>query len=279
MIIIIIAVLANLVTYFVCTKMSNDKTEMAISRNQKEISSMRESISALQKENSDLKKKIKDIEQLKSSYKGKVAFLTFDDGPSVYTPRLLDTLAANNVHATFFVVGTNVEKYPNTVKREHAEGHTVGIHCWNHSFPVCYASVDAFMSDFGHIKDYLTTLLGESPTVCRFPGDTDNIASITYSHEPHFMQLVIPRVKETGVTYFDWNVYDGDSDATPISAQQTIANVINRSKNIDNPIILCHDIKKNTVDAMPEIIRQMKALGYSFAPLSKYAPNRQFPAK
>lgn len=248
-----------------------------MSRNQKEISSMRESISALQNENSDLKKKLQDIEKLKSAYKGKVAFLTFDDGPSVYTPRLLDTLAANQVHATFFVVGTNVEKYPDTVKREYAEGHTVGIHCWNHSFPVCYASVDAFFSDFNHIKSYLTTLLGVSPNICRFPGGTDNVVSTKYV--PHFMQQVIPRVKDMGFTYFDWSVYDGDSDAAPISAQQTVANVINRSKNMDNPVILCHDIKKNTVDAVPEIIRQMKALGYSFAPLSRYAPRQQATAK
>ena len=58
--------------------------------------------------------------------------ITFDDGPSEYTDRVLDILKAKQVPATFFVIGENAEQYPGEVKREYAEGHTIGNHTYTH---------------------------------------------------------------------------------------------------------------------------------------------------
>lgn len=93
------------------------------------------------------------------------------------------------------------------------------------------------------------------------------------------MQIVAPRVKAMGIKYFDWNVDDGDSKGIPISAQQVVNNVISQSVKHDNPVILCHDIKKSTVEAVPQIIRELKARGYSFTTLSTLAPTCQSKAR
>lgn len=136
---------------------------------QERINDLQQSIDSLQENNSALRQELTQVTAIKESYKGKVAFLTFDDGPSVYTSKLLDTLEAEGVHATFFIVGTNAEKFPDVVKREYADGNAVGIHCWDHDFSVCYASVDAFFNDFNHIKSFLTTFWAPSRIYAGFP--------------------------------------------------------------------------------------------------------------
>lgn len=203
----------------------------------------------------------------------KVAYLTFDDGPSQYTNELLDTLKSNNVHATFFVVGTNVVNFQDVIKREHAEGNAVGIHCFSHDYAVCYASQAAFFDDFNHIKEVLTSLIGVSPNVCRFPGGTGNTVSDRYG--AHFMRQILPQVTAMGIKPFDWDVDAGDADSVPASTQEVINTVIREAKVYNHPVILCHDIKKNTVKAIPSIIAQLKALGYSFNILSPNAPTCQ----
>lgn len=200
----------------------------------------------------------------------KVAYLTFDDGPSQYTSQLLDTLKSNNIHATFFVVGTNVVNREDVIKREYAERNAVGIHCWSHEYSVCYASPNAFFSDFNHIKSTLTNLLGVSPNVCRFPGGTGNTVSDKYS--PHFMQQILPEITDMGIKPFDWDVDAGDADSVPATTQKVISTVIKEAKVYNHPVILCHE-KKNTVAAIPSIIAQLKALGYTFDVLSPNAPS------
>lgn len=120
----------------------------------------------------------------------KVAYLTFDDGPSQYTAELLNTLKANGIHATFLVVGTNVVSYRDVVKRAYDEGNAVGIHCYNRSYSSVYSSQSAFFDDFNRIKNTLTDILEKFPCVCRFPGETGNTVSNRY--EAHFMKTILP---------------------------------------------------------------------------------------
>lgn len=253
----------------------------ALSEAQSKSSSAESETQKLKEENQALQSKYDEMQKKISqsvtgqSYKtttgsSKVAYLTFDDGPSQYTAELLNTLKANGIHATFFVVGTNVVSYRDVVKRAYNEGNVIGIHCYNHSYSSVYASRSAFFNDFNRIKNLLTDILGKSPCVCRFPGGTGNTVSDRY--EAHFMKNILPQVISMGITPFDWNVEAGDAEAVPASAQDVVNNVIKGAKQYSHPVILCHDIKKNTVDAMPSVISQLKLSGYSFGILSANSP-------
>ena len=203
----------------------------------------------------------------------KVAYLTFDDGPSQYTNEVLETLKSNQVHATFFIVGTNIANHEDVIKKAYAQGNAVGIHCWSHNYSVCYASQSAFFSDFNHIKDKLTELLGVTPNICRFPGGTGNKVSDQYG--AHFMRQILPKVTGMGIKPYDWNVSAGDAGSVPASTSKVVNAVISQAKRFNHPIILCHETKENTVKAIPTIITELKALGYSFDVLSPAAPSCQ----
>lgn len=235
---------------------------------EKQINSQLQSqMGDLQKKYESLQSQMQDIKNMKLSQKSKVIYLTFDDGPSVYTSSLLDTLEQNGVHATFFVVGTNVEQYPDIVKREYASGNSVGIHSWTHDYKYIYASTDNFFADFNKLKDRLTDLLGVAPSICRFPGGTNN--TVSFHYDPHIMSQVAPQVTAMGIQYFDWNAYDHDSDGRVESSAEVISHILAEIKNQKQSVVLCHDIKKTTVEAMPTLIPQLKQMGYTFAVLSK----------
>lgn len=251
---------------------------------QSDLNHEKEANSQLQSQMGDLQKKyeslqsqLQDIQNMKLSQKSKVIYLTFDDGPSEYTASLLDALKQNQVNATFFVVGTNVDKFPDIVKREYAEGNAVGIHSWTHEYPYIYANQANFFADFNKLKDRLTDMLGVQPTICRFPGGSNNTVSMHYG-DPHIMSQVVPQVTAMDIKYFDWNAYDGDADGKPETSAQVIAHVLAQVPHQKQSVVLCHDIKKTTVEAMPALIPQLKSMGYTFAVLNKdlNIPGAQF---
>lgn len=252
-----------------------------------QLSSLTSESEKLKKENQALQDQYtaaqKIIAQSSSTHPGrtapgslKVAYLTFDDGPSKYTAGLLQTLKSSNVRATFFVVGTNAAKYPDIVRQARDNGNAVGIHCYDHDYSTLYASPSAFFSDFSRVRNLLQDILGTSPDICRFPGGTGNTVSDRYG--AHFMQGILPQVLEMDVTPFDWDVDAGDAEAIPASTQKVVSSVTRQASKHSRPVILCHDTKKNTVAAIPSIISNLRQLGYTFDVLSPEAPTcRQNP--
>lgn len=236
---------------------------------EKEVNSQLQSqMGDLQKKYDSLQGQMQDIKNMKLSKKSKVIYLTFDDGPSEYTASLLDTLKQNQVNATFFVVGTNVDKFPDIVKREYTDGNAVGVHSWTHNYSYIYVSQANFFQDFDELTQRLTDLLGERPSICRFPGGSNNTWSLHHGL-PHIMQMVVPQVEARGFKYFDWNAYDGDAESKPATSAEVIANISSQVQRQKQSVVLCHDIKKTTVEAMPTLIPQLKAMGYTFATLNK----------
>ena len=93
---------------------------------------------------SDLQSKIDSI----YSSKEKVAFLTFDDGPTkIATPKVLDILKANDVKASFFVIGYRVKEFPNIVKRAYEEGNFIANHGYSHKNSKLYKNKDSFINE------------------------------------------------------------------------------------------------------------------------------------
>ena len=187
-------------------------------------------------------------------------YLTFDDGPSAETDRILDILKEYDVKATFFVIGKTDENSVKAYQRIVEEGHTLGMHSYSHQYAQVYASQEAFEDDLTSLQDYLFSITGMDSTFYRFPGGSSNkVSKIPMSD-------LIQCLKERNITYFDWNVSSGDASGTQLSSQTIINNVMNGINGAHkNYVVLFHDsaAKKTTVDALPEIIEQILAMEHT----------------
>ncbi len=183
-------------------------------------------------------------------------YLTFDDGPSIYTQDILDILARYDVKATFFVLGKESDTAKEALKRIVEEGHTLGIHSYSHKYSQIYASAENFAADFDKLRDYLYEVTGELSTVCRFPGGSSNAVSDIP------MEECAKYVTECGVQYFDWNISSEDASGTNLPVEQIVQNSMQNIEKYNTAIILFHDSadKKTTVEALPIIIENILAM-------------------
>lgn len=197
----------------------------------------------------------------------KVVYLTFDDGPGPYTQQLLDVLAKYNVKATFFVTNSN-SKYQDMIYQEYAAGHAIGIHTYCHDYNKIYASEDAYFEDLEAMQAVIVAQTGESTNIIRFPGGSSNtVSNIT----PGLMTKLTQEVQNRGYQYFDWNVSSGDAGETT-STDQVAENVIAGIQKHNVSVVLQHDIKDFSVDAVEKIIQWGLDNGYTFLPLNYNSP-------
>jgi len=175
-------------------------------------------------------------------------YLTFDDGPSANTDRILDILGEYDVKATFFVVGK--EKYAAQYKRIVDEGHTLAMHSYSHVYNEIYSSPEAYKQDLNKLRTYLYELTGVECDIVRFPGGSSNTISKVDMHS------LIEYLDSEDMVYFDWNVSSGDASGTNKSAEQIASNVLNNIDKYNNAVVLMHDAaeKTSTVEALPIII-------------------------
>ena len=199
---------------------------------------------------------------------GKVIYLTFDDGPSQYTAKLLDVLDKYNVKATFFVVNTG---YISLTARMAASGHTVAMHSATHVYKDIYSSENAYFNDLYKIQSQINKYTGKTPTIVRFPGGSSNTVS---RFNPGIMTRLTGKLKEMGYRYFDWNVdsYDAGGATT---ANEVYYYVVNGVSKRSVSIVLQHDTKGFSVDAVEKIIQWGLANGYTFLPLTTTSPTCQ----
>lgn len=197
----------------------------------------------------------------------KVAYLTFDDGPSeIITCRILDILKEENIKATFFVIGRSVEgseKNQQIIKRMAREGHSIGNHTYSHNYSYLYPNriinVENFMDDIEKANKSIKAVLGEDFVVraIRFPGgymswkDKDGINDI---------------LKEKGYYHIDWNSLSKDAEGGYKSSEQLLEEVKSSVSGREKAVILMHDNygKEETAKALPEIIDYLKEQGYEF---------------
>lgn len=198
---------------------------------------------------------------------GKVIYLTFDDGPAKNTPKLLDVLKKYNVKATFFLVDT---KFIDVAKRIAAEGHTLALHTTTHVYKEIYASEEAYFKDLYAIQKKVKDLTGQECTMIRFPGGSSNKSS---KFNPGIMTRLTKLVEEAGFTYYDWTIDSKDSVGAK-TAQAVYQNVVDgvlKAKD-DYSIVLQHDLKSYSVDAVESIILWGLANGYTFLPMDANTP-------
>ena len=202
----------------------------------------------------------------------KVVFLTFDDGPSRNTVKILDTLKEYNVPATFFLIGENLtETGTEIAKRALEEGHMLGMHTETHQYEKIYRSVDSFLTDYDKLAARFTEEFGECPAVFRFPG-----GSYSAYINPIKAELK-EELERRGFLCYDWNVSGEDSVGTPTAASIK-KNIFDEIEGQTQPIILLHDspCSNLTAEVLPEILEKLIAEGYEFRTL-QYREPYQFP--
>lgn len=200
------------------------------------------------------------------SSNGKKVYLTFDDGPSIYTDEILDILAENNVKATFFVVYSDNESLWPMYNRIVEEGHTLAMHSYSHVYEEMYASKESFIEDVTMIHDFLYELTGVDCQYYRFPGGSSN--TVTEVDIQECMSFLY----DEGITYYDWNSLSGDAVDTSLSPEELNENIMDYVRgNSGDSIVLLHDLENNynTIESLQELIDTLKDEGYMIAPIDE----------
>ncbi|GHU45112.1 hypothetical protein FACS1894111_13250 [Clostridia bacterium] len=200
----------------------------------------------------------------------KVVYLTFDDGPSNLTPEVLDLLDQYHAKATFFVVHSNDDSYKTYLSEIVKRGHTLALHSYSHDYGKIYASADAFLKDFTQLDDWVAEETGLHPKLYRFPGGSTKGGK-------SMVNAIIGNMTAKGYQYYDWNVSSGDGNAKTTTLD-IIANVCDNVKSHSEPVVLMHDSagKGNTLAALPTILRNLSAEGYTFSSLNETMKPVQF---
>ena len=211
----------------------------------------------------------KIIVKSRPSYYGNgVIYLTFDDGPSNLTGRILDILDEENIKATFFV--TRGGEY---VKRAYNSGHTIALHTYTHNYSYVYSSVDNYFADLNNVSDSVYNSIGIHPKIIRFPGGSSNVVSKHYSSG--IMTRLTSEVVNRGYNYFDWNVDSNDAGGDGANSSKIYNNVINGLSHNKTNIVLMHDSGSHTatVNTLKNIIDYGKKQGYSFKAITNDTPS------
>ena len=194
--------------------------------------------------------------------KGKTVYLTFDDGPSIYTKEILDTLDKYGVKATFFVVNG---KQNHLMKEIVNRGHQIGLHTYTHRYDILYKSEQAYYDDLNKINEVVKNETGVETKLIRFPGGSSNV--ISKKHSKGLMTKLTASVVENGYYYYDWNCTNGDAEgAKTVTDQLRYCSKFPRSAN--EIVVLMHDNKKLTAQSLPYIIEYYKACGMEFGILT-----------
>ncbi len=197
----------------------------------------------------------------------KICYLTFDDGPSDNTLKILKILDKYDAKATFFVIGTNSKlEYLPKIKKA---GHAIGLHSNTHNYGKIYKSTNAFFKDINKLSARIEKITGEKTMLLRFPGGSNNTVSKKY--RKGVMTDLTTQVQIKGYAYFDWNVDSGDASGNKVPASRITKNVLNQAKNKNSICVLMHDTaaKGTTVKALPAILDGLKKQGYKFEALTE----------
>ncbi|WP_110927847.1 polysaccharide deacetylase family protein [Bacillus massiliglaciei] len=214
---------------------------------------------------------------IQAKEKEKIAYLTFDDGPSLNTQSILTILDQYKVKATFFVKA-NEEPYAKRAYKEMVnQGHVVALHSYTHDYSIVYRSKESFFQDLNRLESFLADRYGIHSKIVRLPGGSNNMLSNTAAKRPVF-ENILHSLNEKGYTYFDWHVDSQDGFSPNTSADEIIRNVLTGARGMDRCVILLHDINsmKNTVKALPSLIESLESQGYSFGVLDRDTPKIQF---
>ena len=204
----------------------------------------------------------KNIENIYKSDK-KVAYLTFDDGPSPVTESILETLKQEKVKATFFVLGSNIDYRKEMVKRMYDEGHYVANHGYSHVYSKIYASPEAVLEEYNQTNEKIRNAIGNpeyNSHLFRFPGGLPGGKYAALKQEAKEL------LNQNDIVHVDWNTLNGDAETNDLSPEfelQRLSETVGEKNSI---VVLMHDAahKSVTAETLPQIIAALREKGYEF---------------
>lgn len=204
----------------------------------------------------------------------RICCLTFDDGPSKYTPQVLEALAQYDAKATFFVTAQDANQdYLHYLTDIEAAGHQIALHSASHAYSRIYSSPENFWLDIkalrGTLAEYVNT---ESIHWLRFPGGSTNTVSHRYGGR-QIMQRLKEQAEEKGYAWIDWNVCAEDATASRPDAAQILRNIQHDAQNQQICVVLMHDTNatRETVKALPDILAWFEKEQYRFLTVQQMA--------
>lgn len=193
----------------------------------------------------------------------KIAYLTFDDGPSrAVTPLILDLLKQENIKATFFVLGKSVDTNPDLLKREYEEGHYIANHGYTHSYSKIYTSEQTVLEEYRKTETSIKKALNNesyASYLFRFPGGSNG-------GKYHKIKSKAKRfLNENNISYIDWNALTCDAEGIP-TKESIMKNLIETTKDKNSVVILMHDASTKilTYETLPNVIQYLREQGYEF---------------
>lgn len=204
-------------------------------------------------------------ENLKNIYhsENKRAFLTFDDGPSQNTNDILNILKNNNIKATFFVLGSQVEVFPETTNRIYNEGHYIANHGYSHKYSTIYQSPEQILNEYNQCNQIVASTIKVpeyNSHLFRFPG------GFVGGKYAKIKADSLPLLEQNNILYVDWNSLTGDSEKVNPTEEYLMDNLQKTTQAKNSLVILMHDsqAKRVTVDFLPKVIEYLTQQGYEF---------------
>jgi len=192
----------------------------------------------------------------------KVAYLTFDDGPSIYTDKLLGVLNAHEVPGIFFVLGDQFNYVPQAdvlLSRMVEEGHFVALHTMTHDKHALYRqdkSPSRFTDEMLELRDKIKEKTGHDTTLCRAP----------YGKSGHFQAAHYKAVANAGLYCVDWHIDSQDwAKQNADQIYEEVESQLEKYQNNQEIVLLFHEYQR-TVDVLPRVIELLKSTGYTFEP-------------
>lgn len=232
----IILVIMSIILYFMCKALVNELSNFKFIQNKIDKDAKIEF-------NVEAPEKIQFVKENK-----KVISLTFDDGPGKYTKELVDFLVENDVSSTFFMIGQNIELYPNNVKYAYDNGMEIGNHTYDHK-NLKKLDEEEIQEQINKVDEKLENIIGTKSRLYRPPGGNKNDLVLSTINKPCIIW---------NVDTIDWKVRDKD---------KIIDTVL--EKVDDGDIILFHEIYPTTIEAIKVLVPKLKKMGYEMVTVSK----------
>ena len=256
-------------------KTKTDELENTNTDLNKDIDELRKALTSLQQQKEqipaepeqdeyDVKDHVSYSDNVRDEAEKTKVYLTFDDGPSSNTEKILNLLDKHGVKGTFFVNGKEEESLLPLYKEITDRGNTIAMHSYSHDYNTVYESVDSFEKDMLKLRDLIYEQTGVMPVYYRFPGGSSNTVSKIG------IDKCIDVLSEYGIVYFDWNVQCGDATAASVSVDTLVNNVMRDVTKYKTSVVLMHDsgARDKTVKALSIILDKLDNMDVEVLPIT-----------
>ena len=192
----------------------------------------------------------------------RIAYITFDDGPSKYTSQIVDILDENDVKGTFFMLNDNMKVFSNVVRRIVDEGHGAGFHGVTHDLNKLYKTEESAIEEFKTCSNTFYNITGQTSRLIRIP----------FGSKPNMVESLYNKFVAEGFLLWDWTI---DTEDWKSSRDQIVSNILYYARDKDEIVILLHE-NERTVSCLNDIITILKERGYDIRPITSDVKPKNF---